>query len=86
MSFTFRISKSRLIALNVPPFTSTPYQQTDNPLKQKARLPASFFLNTKFIPAGDTYFILCALCSMLSSILSYLYSRATQVILSNSPS
>jgi hypothetical protein len=42
MSFTFRISNSRLITLNVPPFTSTPYQQTDNPLKQKARLPASF--------------------------------------------
>lgn len=36
MSFTFRISNSRLITLNVPPFASTPYQQTDNPLKQKS--------------------------------------------------
>ncbi len=56
---------------------------------KKAHLAASFFL-IKFIPAGDTNFILCALCYMLS--LSTLYSlisnleRITLVILSNSPS
>jgi hypothetical protein len=35
---------------------------------KKAHLPASFLIKiliTKFIPAGDTNFILCALCFIL---------------------
>ena len=62
MSFTFRISNSRLITLNIPPFTSTPYQQTDNPLNKKAHFPASFFL-LKSSPTGipTLFFVLYAL-------------------------